>query len=216
MASARPSGVRAVGVGVVVTVVALAAKTAIVQLVGQDVAYLTLLAGIPVASLLGGFGAGAVVVVLGALAEAAIFQSPPRSLSIADPAAAARFVLFVPIGLWLAWLVAAVGDSRRSAAVAAGRFESVLSELPDFAMLVDPTTRLIEYCSRSVSTLGWAPEALVGLSVDRVMTDLGDLRSGLAGVGPEPGDAVTERETRPRSMCALPRWCSRPGRGDAL
>ena len=174
---ARPTiaGWSGVFVGLVVTAMALLVKAAIVPLAGANIGYLILFAGIPIAALVGGFTAGAVVVIAGALVDALIFHSPAQPLTFTDPAAAARFVLFIPIGLWLAWLVAAVGTARRTAALSAERFETVLAGFPDFAILVEPDGRTIEYGNRAVAMLDWTPEALVGRQVDEVIPDLGDL-----------------------------------------
>jgi signal transduction histidine kinase len=178
-----PSVVRDAAIGVAVAVVALLVKGAIVQIQGNDIGYLTLFAGIPVAALVGGFTAGAVVVVLGAFVDALVFQGAIGSMVVSDPAAAARLALFLPIGLWLAWLVAAVGAARHVAAQSAERFQTVLGGLPDFAVLVDPADGKIEYANRAVETLGWAPDELLGMAIERVIPGTDVLAPDTEGQG---------------------------------
>ncbi len=173
----------AVALGAGLAVLALAAKAVLRGITGEDVAYLTLFAILPVGALLGGFAAGAAVVLVGVVGDGIAFQSPVGSLSIADPAAFARFVLFVPVGLWIAWLVAAVARSRRAEAASARRLEGLLDGLPDSAIVVDRATGRVEYANQAMLGQGWAHDRLIGLDVD-------DLLPGFRSVSPIDREAI--------------------------
>jgi signal transduction histidine kinase len=180
-AGRTPSLTRSIVIGTALTAVALVVKRIVFELVGYDIAYLILYAAVPVAAILGGFPAGLVVVVMGSVADAGLFHGPIADLGTNDPGTAWRLVLFIPIGTWLAWLIASGGAARRDAVAVGERFAALLGAMPDFAVLVDPVGRRIEYASDGVSALGWAPVALIGRDIDEVIPDLGPLDQAMPG-----------------------------------
>lgn len=173
----------AVAIGLSLTGAAVALKALIDGVTGGDIAYLALFAILPVAVLLGGFRAGAVVVLAGVVVDAIAFHSPVETVLLSQPALLVRSILFIPVSLWIAWLVASLVDARRAAALSAGRSEQLLDGLPDVAVVVDPVTWRIEYANQATLALlglaGWEPE---GQDLEEVLPGLRDAMA----VGGEP------------------------------
>ncbi len=183
--AATPGIAYRLGIGLVALAAALGAKAVLGMVFGEDTSYLTFFAALPIAALIGGLPATVVLVVGGAVLDVLFLQHPTGTLAIADPAVATRFILFLPIGLGLGWLIGDVGASRREAVRAAQRTEAVLDALPDVALLVDPSTDRIEYANRSVTAAGWEPEALTGRAITSVIPEITSIRDasiGLAGL----------------------------------
>ncbi|MDQ3128869.1 MAG: hypothetical protein M3Q66_10535, partial [Chloroflexota bacterium] len=105
----RPaSALRQIGVGLVLSVVGLFVKSVILVSTQVDVAYLPFFALLPIGVLLAGSGAGYTLTLVGATLDAFFIQSPIWSLTLLDSAAVLRLALFIPIGLWLSYLIGAV------------------------------------------------------------------------------------------------------------
>lgn len=164
----------AVAIGLVLTGAALALKAFVNAATGGDIAYLALFAILPVSVLLGGFGTGAVVVLAGVVLDAIVFHSPVETVFLPEPALLVRLVLFIPVSLWIAWLVASLVDSRRAAALSARRLAHLLDGLPDMAMVVDPITWRIEYANQAMLALGGSGGGPVGQDLDEVLPGLRD------------------------------------------
>jgi len=165
----------AVATGLVLGAAAIALKGFIDLATGGDVAYLALFAILPVAVLLGGFLAGCVVVLAGVVLDAIVFHSPVETVFLADPALLIRSLMFIPVSLWIAWLVASLVDARRAAAVSVRRLEHLLDGLPDMAIVVDPATWRIEYANQAMRALvGPSGREPVGQDLDEVLPGLRD------------------------------------------
>ena len=206
----RVTQARGVAVGVGLAAAALVAKSFINEVTGGDIAYLTLFMVLPVASLIGGLWAGVTVTVAGVIADSLIFQEPVGTLVIRDPDAVARFFLFIPTSLWIAWLIGTIGDLRRSAADEAERFRGLVAALPDFAILTDLSSGRIEYANAAVSDLGWDPDRLLGRDADDVVPGIRSaIRDGHAGenvtlalLTPDGNETMVEVSHRPVSTAA--------------
>lgn len=120
---------RSIAVGALSVGLALAAKAIIEGLVNEDIAFLPLFAVLPLAALAGGFTAGAIVSALGATGVAVLFQEPLGSVFVDDAAALVRLVLYVPVSLWVAWLIAGIAESRRQMAARAGCLQRLIDAL---------------------------------------------------------------------------------------
>ena len=178
------SAVRQAVVGLGLTVGALLAKAVILDRSGDDVAYLTLFAVLPLAVLLSGTAAGVIVTLVGAGVDAVLIQAPVGSLALRDPAALPRLLLFVPIGIWLSYLIGALARSRHDAAHAAGRLASFLDALPDPAFVVDPATGRIEDANDAARASAVPGKDLIG-------REIGSLIAGLALHETAPKSPVT-------------------------
>ena len=204
--SAVRSPGRGVVVGLAAVVLALAAKGVLNAIGGQDVSYLPLFVAVAVASMSGGFGAGVIVIVAGAVLDAVLFQSVGGSLFAARPAALVRFVLFIPAAALIAWLVAAGRTEREAARTAAERFRQLLDDSPDFIILVDLDTWTIEYANAACASFGWPVGHLTGRSGDLVIPELRDL--AVAPLDELAGRAMTvlseTGEPRPVEVLARP------------
>ncbi len=171
-------------VGIVTAGIALAVKGMLVEATGEGVAYLPMFAALPIAALIGGLPAGATLVIVSALADVLIFHGPPTWFAD-DPGAFVRFILFIPIGLWLVWLIASLATLRREARLQADAATELLDAFPDVAVLVDDDLR-IERANRRLADHGWDPAALVGQPADVILPRLSD------ALREEPeGDAAT-------------------------
>ena len=60
--------------------------------------------------------------------------------------------------------------------------DAVLAGLPDLVVLVDPSTRRIEYANRAVEALGWAPDELAGMHVERLIPAIDALEPDTEGL----------------------------------
>lgn len=164
-----PSILLSVAVGAAALVTAVGAKALLVAWTGGDPAYLTLFAVLPVAVLGGGFLSGSILVVVGALLDSVLFQSPVGSIWIVDPDARLRFVIFVSVGLWIAWLTADVANARAAAAQTALRVERLLDALPDPTFVTEPVTRRIEYANRAALEGSGPRASLRGVDIESVI-----------------------------------------------
>lgn len=163
--------IRSVGVGALSVALALAAKVTIERLVHEDIAFLTLFAVLPLAALTGGFGAGAIVSLVGA-AGVALLQAPFGSVLVDDPAAVARLLLYIPVSLWVAWLIAGVARSRRQATASAGRLQRLIDAIPTPTLIVDAASRRVDQANGALGALGVSPARAIGRDVRDVLTDL--------------------------------------------
>lgn len=163
---------RDIAIGLAGLGVALLAKSLLRSLTGQDLAYLTLFAALPVAVLLGGFNAGAILVLGGALLDVVIFQAGPGEITFADPAAVARFWVFLPVGLMLAWLIDGSRRARERADLSSQRYARLVELFPDFVVMIDPQTWQIRYVNQAVIALGWTAAGLAGSDVERLIPGL--------------------------------------------
>ena len=144
-------------------------KAILVAWTGGDPAYLPLLAALPLAVLAGGFLSGVVVVVVGAVLDSALFLSPLGSIGVDDPDARLRLILFLPVGLWIAWLIASVADARSAAADAAVRVRRLLDAVPDATFVIEPASGRIEYANRAALESTGHSDGLQGVEMDRVV-----------------------------------------------
>ncbi len=60
--------------------------------------------------------------------------------------------------------------------------DAVLAGLPDLVVLVDSSTRRIEYANRAVEALGWAPDELAGMHVERLIPAIDALEPDTEGL----------------------------------
>lgn len=167
-----PTAIRSVAIGVLSVAAALILKALIEGVVKEDIAFLSLFAALPVAALAGGFTAGAIVSLLGAFAVAVMFQEPLGSSLIQSPAALARVLLYIPVSLWVAWLIAGLATSRRQASASAGRLQRLIDALPTPTLVVDPASWRIDHANDALAALGIAPPRAIGLDVREVLLDL--------------------------------------------
>lgn len=169
----------AVLIGIAAAIIALAGKWLIHEVTGEDVAYLPLFAMLPVAAIAGGFPAGVTLVVGGAVVDALVFQRPVGAVGIADPSAFLRFVLFIPTGCWLSWLIANLARLRREARSEAEVATELLDALPDVAILVDRELR-IRHANRRLEDHGWDRDALTGRDASAVIPRIREALDGSA------------------------------------
>ncbi len=166
-------------VGLAAMTIALAGKWVIHEVSGDDVAYLPLFAMLPVAAIAGGFPAGVVLVVGGAVLDAFLFQRPAGTVGIADPSAVLRFVLFIPAGCWLSWLIANLARLRREARSEAQVATELLDALPDVAILLDRDLR-IQRANRRLEEMGWDRGTLTGRDASVVIPRIREAMDGAA------------------------------------
>ncbi|CAN5588204.1 hypothetical protein BH20CHL7_BH20CHL7_11870 [soil metagenome] len=161
----------------------MAAKSVIEATTGEDVIYLTLFAVLPVAALYGGIWAGVTVSIVGAIVDNLIFYEPVGSLAIDDSADVVPFLLFVPVSLWVAWLVGSLARLRGEASREANRFRGLIAALPDFAILADRATGRIDYANAAVEGLGWHADTIIGRDIEDIIPGIRRdvLRQGSGG-----------------------------------
>jgi signal transduction histidine kinase len=201
----------ALAIGAGALAVATMVKAVLLAWTGDDPAYLIHFAALPLAVLAGGFISGVVLVVAGALLDSLIFQVPLGSLWIADPDARLRLILFVPVGLWIAWLIASVADARSAAADAAVRVRRLLDALPDATFVIDPTSGRIEYANRAALESTGQSDGLQGVEMDRVVP------GWAAALDAPPAELAMARlvgDDLPVGLVV--RTVSRPGRDDGV
>ena len=161
-----------IGAGVALVGVAMIMKFAIAQRADIDVSYLPLFMVLPIAVIVAGPWAGVTVTLAGVLVDGILFAAPWGPGSRLEPSALTRYVLFIPIGLWLAALLAALVRLRREAAADAARMSEIIRALPGFVILADQTTGRILYISDAIEQLGWDSGALIGRPVEELLPDL--------------------------------------------
>lgn len=160
---------RSIALGAGLVVVAAVAKSVIAATTGGDVAYLTLLAVLPIAALYGGMWAGVTVSIAGATVDNLLFHAPVGSMAIDDPAAAVQVLLFVPVSLWVAWLVGSLARLRAEASREADRLRGLIAAMPDFAILADRGTGRIDYANAAVEDLGWGADTILGRDIEDII-----------------------------------------------
>jgi signal transduction histidine kinase len=169
----RPApALRQIGVGLALTAIAALTKTAILVTTQNDVAYLPYFAVLPIAVLMAGPGAGFMLTLVGATVDAFFIQSPTWSLTLLDTAAVLRLGLFIPIGLWLSYLIGAVSRSRQASALAAGRLARFLDAMPDPSFIVEPATARIEGTNEAAESRAPDGPGLIGREITSLIRGL--------------------------------------------
>lgn len=156
-------------VGAGLALIATIAKAIIVGLTGGDIAFLMLVAALAVSARLAGPAAGATTVVVGAALDAITFLAPIGSVAVDDPAVVVRVILFIPTGLFIAFLVGQLGDAERRAQDAAARWNTLLDRSPDATLLTRLRDGTIVYASDRWAELGWPRDRLLGQPIARLL-----------------------------------------------
>ncbi|MDQ3128810.1 MAG: ATP-binding protein, partial [Chloroflexota bacterium] len=174
--------------------VGLFVKSVILVSTEVDVAYLPFFVLLPIAVLLAGSGAGYILTLVSAMIDAFVLQTPTWSLPLLDSAAVLRLALFIPIGLWLSYLIGAVSRSRRDASQAAGRLARFLDAMPDPSFIVEPASARIEEANEAAQTrsegLALVGREITSLIPGLVLEETGPIRPVTLGLALRSGEEI--------------------------
>jgi hypothetical protein len=157
-------------IAVVLPVVAFGLQLLIEPLVPQ-MSYQLFLGAVVASALLGGTLDGVLTLAISAIGRFLFFPAPRVSFAFFHPALLLRLLLFVVIGIAVAWLV---GQLRMTQ----GQLAAALTSTVDGVVLTDSKNRIVFLNPVSEALTGWTRQEAAGRQLGEIVRVVGDAHGG--------------------------------------